>query len=72
VAGAAKGEVAPLMDVARGDQPQINRRKHLDQILAPGLRNVAYCGSFKLGIFGRVQIKRLVQEQRHRLAVGFR
>ena len=52
MAGVAKGEVAPLMDVAGGDQPQINLRKHFDQILAPGLRDVADRRSFNLGLSG--------------------
>ena len=34
--GVAKGEIAPLMDVAGGDQPQIDRAEHLDQILRRG------------------------------------
>jgi hypothetical protein len=62
-------EIAALMDVAGGDQPQIDRAQHVDQPAPRRLRDVPYRGRRKLGIVGRVEIERLVQEQRDRLAV---
>ena len=55
-------KIPALVNVAAGDQPQIDRAKHLDQATACRHRNVAYRCRRELGIIGRVQKKRLVQE----------
>ena len=62
MADVAKGEIAPLMDVARGDQPQVDRAEHLDQVAACRLWHIADCCRLALGIVGRGQVERLVQE----------
>src|SRR5262252_5532555 len=41
VSDTAKSVVAPLMDVAAGDEAQVDARKHLDQALPCRLRYVA-------------------------------
>src|SRR5260370_11633696 len=69
MADMAKSEIAALVDVARGDQPQVDLAQHVDQPAACGLGDVAYRRLGKFGIAGRVEKERLVQEQRHRLAI---
>src|SRR6266403_2993017 len=64
------GKIPALVNVAAGDQPQIDGAKHLDQAAACRHRNVAYRGRREFGIVGRIQKQRLVQEQRYRLAAG--
>ncbi len=66
----SKGEIAALVDVAAGDQPQIDGPQHLDQPAPCRHRNVAYRGCREFGIVGCIQIQRLVQEQCNRLALG--
>jgi len=64
------GKIPALVNMAAGDQPQIDGAKHLDQAAASRHRNVAYRCRRQLGIVGQVQKQRLVQEQRYRLAEG--
>ena len=69
VADAAPGEVAPLVHVPAGHQPQIDAAEHLDQAGARRLRDVAdRCGR-QFRIVRRIQEQRLVDEQRQRPSV---
>src|SRR5262249_21686681 len=58
----AEREVAPLMHITAGDQPQIDTREHLDQPRTRRLRHVADRGLGCLGIVGQMEKHRLVQE----------
>jgi hypothetical protein len=63
-------EIPALVDVAAGDQPQIDSAQHFQEAPACWHWNVADRCSRELRIVGRIQKKRLVQEQRYRLAVA--
>ena len=63
MADVAIGEIAALVDVAAGDQSEIDRTQHLDETATRWHRNVADRARFQLGIVGCVQINRFVQEQ---------
>ena len=50
----AKGKIPALVNMAGGDQAQIDDAKHLDQAAACRHRNVADRGCRSLGIIGRI------------------
>src|SRR3954470_18420883 len=62
-------KIAALVEVAGCDQAQVDRSKDLKQTRSRRLRDIADRACRQFGIIGRVQVKRLVQEQRDRLAV---
>jgi hypothetical protein len=70
VADVAIGKIPALMDMAAGDQPQVDGAQHLNQAAAHRHRNITDRRCIKLGIVGRVQVKRFVKKQRYRLAIG--
>ena len=64
LAGVAVGEIAALVDVAAGDQAEVDLFEHFHQLAAHGLRDVADRDAGLFEIARRVEKQRLVQEQR--------
>ena len=63
-------EIAALVQVAAGHQSQVNGIKHLHKPAARRHRDIAHGARRQLRIIGGIQKQWLVQEQRHRPAIG--